>query len=130
MCTPDAAAEKARLRREMLCIRREIPREAREEASRCIEAGLREWLLRQPVRRVFCYVSYAEEVETHCLLAWMAARGIAVRAGLHCAPLAHRTAGTLETGTVRISPSVFTSARQVERFAAEVQQIVRENVRL
>ena len=59
-----------------------------------------------------------------------AARGIAVRAGLHCAPLAHRTAGTLETGTVRISPSVFTSARQVERFAAEVQQIVRENVRL
>lgn len=78
MCTPDAAAEKARLRREMLCIRREIPREAREEASRCIEAGLREWLLRQPVRRVFCYVSYAEEVETHCLLAWMAARGIAV----------------------------------------------------
>ena len=60
----------------------------------------------------------------------LAARGIAVRAGLHCAPLAHRTAGTLETGTVRISPSVFTSARQVERFAAEVQQIVRENVRL
>ena len=60
----------------------------------------------------------------------LAARGIAVRAGLHCAPLAHRTAGTLETGTVRISPSVFTSAWQVERFAAEVQQIVRENVRL
>ena len=58
------------------------------------------------------------------------AADIAVRAGLHCAPLAHRTAGTLETGTVRISPSVFTSAWQVERFAAEVQQIVRENVRL
>lgn len=29
--------------------------------------------------------------------------GIAVRAGLHCAPLAHESAGTLETGTVRIS---------------------------
>ena len=28
---------------------------------------------------------------------------IALRAGLHCAPLAHRSAGTLETGTVRIS---------------------------
>ena len=26
--------------------------------------------------------------------------GIAVRAGLHCAPVAHRTAGTLETGTL------------------------------
>ena len=30
-------------------------------------------------------------------------RGIAVRAGLHCAPLAHESAGTLNTGTVRIS---------------------------
>ncbi len=29
--------------------------------------------------------------------------GIAVRAGLHCAPLAHESAGTLETGTVRLS---------------------------
>lgn len=29
--------------------------------------------------------------------------GIAVRAGLHCAPLAHESAGTLETGTVRVS---------------------------
>lgn len=29
--------------------------------------------------------------------------GIAVRAGLHCAPLAHESAGTLNTGTVRIS---------------------------
>jgi cysteine desulfurase family protein len=28
--------------------------------------------------------------------------GIAVRSGLHCAPWAHRTLGTLETGTVRI----------------------------
>ena len=30
-------------------------------------------------------------------------QGIAVRAGLHCAPLAHQSAGTLETGTVRVS---------------------------
>lgn len=30
-------------------------------------------------------------------------QGIAVRAGLHCAPLAHRSAGTLESGTVRVS---------------------------
>lgn len=29
--------------------------------------------------------------------------GIAVRAGLHCAPLAHESAGTLKSGTVRIS---------------------------
>lgn len=29
--------------------------------------------------------------------------GIAMRAGLHCAPIAHESAGTLETGTVRAS---------------------------
>lgn len=29
--------------------------------------------------------------------------GIALRAGLHCAPLAHESAGTLQSGTVRVS---------------------------
>ena len=33
----------------------------------------------------------------------LARHGIAVRAGLHCAPLAHESAGTLESGTVRVS---------------------------
>ena len=33
----------------------------------------------------------------------MGKMGIALRAGLHCAPLAHESAGTLETGTVRVS---------------------------
>ena len=33
----------------------------------------------------------------------LARQGIAVREGLHCAPLAHESAGTLESGTVRIS---------------------------
>ena len=35
--------------------------------------------------------------------------GICVRSGLHCAPLAHETMGTIDRGTVRISPSVFTT---------------------
>ena len=39
--------------------------------------------------------------------------GIAVRAGLHCAPLAHESAGTLETGTVRISFGHDASYRQI-----------------
>lgn len=33
----------------------------------------------------------------------LAKLGFGVRAGLHCAPLAHESAGTLETGTVRVS---------------------------
>ena len=47
----------------------------------------------------------------------LARQGAAVRAGLHCAPLAHRTAGTLDTGTVRCSFSAFNTAEQVETFA-------------
>ena len=43
-------------------------------------------------------------------------KGICVRAGLHCAPLAHRTAGTLETGTVRISFSAWNTPEEVFRF--------------
>ena len=59
----------------------------------------------------------------------LAARGVAVRAGLHCAPLAHRTAGTLESGTVRISPSAFTSPEQIDRFCSLLQGIIRESAR-
>lgn len=55
-------------------------------------------------------------------------QGIAVRAGLHCAPLAHRTAGTLSTGTVRVSFSAFNDLSQTERLAAALGRIVRENV--
>lgn len=44
---------------------------------------------------------------------WLGQRKIAVRAGLHCAPLAHRTAGTLEQGTVRFSFSPFNTAQEV-----------------
>ena len=41
------------------------------------------------------------------LAAGLARRGICVRAGLHCAPTAHESAGTLETGTLRLSFSPF-----------------------
>ena len=39
---------------------------------------------------------------------------IAVRTGLHCAPLAHRTLGTLPTGTVRLAPGYFTTVNDVD----------------
>lgn len=48
---------------------------------------------------------------------------IAVRAGLHCAPLAHRSAGTLERGTVRMSLSAFNTLYDVERFVERVSRI-------
>ena len=42
-------------------------------------------------------------------------RGIAVRAGFHCAPYAHRSGGTLETGTVRVSFSDFNTEDDVRK---------------
>lgn len=39
---------------------------------------------------------------------------IAVRSGLHCAPLAHRSMGTIDSGAVRIAPSVFTSEKDMQ----------------
>ena len=52
-------------------------------------------------------------------------RGIAVRAGLHCAPVAHRTAGTLETGTVRLSLSPFNMDAEIARTARVFHEILR-----
>ncbi|MBR1496219.1 MAG: aminotransferase class V-fold PLP-dependent enzyme [Oscillospiraceae bacterium] len=50
--------------------------------------------------------------------------GIAVRSGLHCAPLAHRSAGTAATGTVRFSVSPFNTPRQLDRAVAECKKIL------
>ena len=58
--------------------------------------------------------------------AFFASRGIAVRAGLHCAPCAHESAGTAEAGTVRVSFSAFNTHREADRFlqaAAELQKV-------
>ena len=40
-------------------------------------------------------------------------REVAVRTGIHCAPLAHRSAGTLDTGTIRLSFSDFNTPEEV-----------------
>lgn len=41
---------------------------------------------------------------------------IAVRTGLHCAPLAHRTLGTFPEGTVRVSPGFSTGEGEIDLF--------------
>ena len=49
---------------------------------------------------------------------------IAVRAGLHCAPLAHKSIGTLDIGTVRIVPSVFTTNYDVNALISAIYKII------
>ncbi len=53
----------------------------------------------------------------------LAERGIAVRAGLHCAPVAHESADTLESGTVRISCSVFNTMHQARKLVSAMRSI-------
>ena len=64
-----------------------------------------------------------EQMDAEALGAALAERGIAVRAGLHCAPLAHRTAGTLNTGTVRLSFSHWNTREEVDRLLEAVGEI-------
>lgn len=49
---------------------------------------------------------------------------IAVRVGLHCAPLAHRTIGTFPEGTVRVSPGIFNTTDDIDSFLTALQVIV------
>lgn len=48
-------------------------------------------------------------------------RGFALRGGLHCSGLAHKAVGTAPEGTVRFSPSVFSTAQQVRLLVGEVK---------
>jgi cysteine desulfurase family protein len=50
--------------------------------------------------------------------------GIMVRTGLHCAPLAHRTLGTMDTGTARFSFGYFNTAEHADAAARAVAAIV------
>ncbi|RKD31670.1 aminotransferase class V-fold PLP-dependent enzyme [Thermohalobacter berrensis] len=51
---------------------------------------------------------------------------IAVRPGLHCAPLAHKTIGTFEHGVIRFSIGPFTTTEDIEKAIDAVKKISRE----
>ena len=67
-------------------------------------------------------------VDSQTLAERLGEKGIAVRAGLHCAPLAHRSAGTLETGTVRVSFSVFNKGEEVDQFVRVLEWICHDKL--
>lgn len=92
--------------------------------------GIRLWRAETPEQQAGVLSFQVEGRDCEQIAAELAARGIAVRAGLHCAPLAHRTVGTLEQGTVRVSFSAFNTVDQVEHFIGEMRGLVRDNVTL
>ena len=55
--------------------------------------------------------------------------GIMVRTGLHCAPCAHRTMGTIERGTLRISLGYFNTEAEIDHTVQALKQIASRGVR-
>ncbi|SHH30738.1 aminotransferase class V-fold PLP-dependent enzyme [Tepidibacter thalassicus] len=51
---------------------------------------------------------------------------IATRSGLHCAPLAHKTLGTFEQGTVRFSIGYFNNKEEINKALQALKSIVAE----
>ncbi|MGW8313033.1 MAG: aminotransferase class V-fold PLP-dependent enzyme [Desulfuromonadales bacterium] len=49
--------------------------------------------------------------------------GICCRVGLHCAPEAHATIGTLPEGTVRLSPGYFNTTEDIEATLTAIREI-------
>ncbi len=55
---------------------------------------------------------------------------IAVRAGLHCSPLAHNTLNTTEQGTVRVSLSYFNNKNEIITLINAVKNILRNHKKI
>ena len=64
-----------------------------------------------------------KDMDCESVSALLARRGFSLRAGLHCAPLAHGTAGTGDTGTVRMSVSAFTREAQLRKLAKTLENL-------
>lgn len=58
---------------------------------------------------------------------FLSSKGIAVRAGLHCAPSAHRRMKTIEGGAVRLCPSVYTTNKDLDYLYKNLMEFVRNS---
>lgn len=67
-------------------------------------------------------LSFVPDCDCENMADFLGKQGICVRAGLHCAPLAHQSAGTIDTGTVRISFGHNACAKQVGNLIAALEK--------
>ena len=63
------------------------------------------------------------DLPSETVAARLALKNIAVRAGLHCSPLAHKSINTLSRGCVRIAPSVFNTMNEAKILLKEISNI-------
>lgn len=111
-----------------------IGREAITEHTHELVNGLREELERFSGVRVYSprsgqqtsIVSFSyTAVSPQAIEGFLGAAGIAVRAGLHCAPWCHQFLGTSEGGgTVRISPGYFSTFSDITQILTALRSIM------
>lgn len=71
----------------------------------------------------------ADGMTSNELASELSRRGFALRGGLHCSGLAHKAIGTAPEGTVRFSPSVFSTLQQVRLLVGEIGKICNTDLR-
>lgn len=86
------------------------------ELSKCEKVEL----YNKPTLPVLSFNIKGEESEK--VSSYLNDNNICVRAGLHCAPLAHKKFNTIKSGTVRISPSFFNSLLEAKRVVCLVNK--------
>ena len=110
-----------------------LQREGIEKISRREQAQVRQVVRGLEELNLRCFsgshqagtVSFVPEMDCEELAEELGKAGIAVRAGLHCAPLAHESAGTLKTGTVRLSYGADANPGQTEAVLDAITKIIR-----
>ena len=99
----------------------------RREAVRCGKAleklGFRVFMGENQIGTV----SFVPNMDCEEAASILGENGIAVRAGLHCAPLAHESAGTLKTGTVRVSFGHDAAPWQTGSFLLEAEKLAAQS---
>ena len=90
---------------------------------------VRFWAAEDPIGQTGVLSLQVPGTDCEMLAAWFAQRDIALRAGLHCAPLAHRTVGTFPAGTLRVSVSAFNTMQEIATFTDVLKEFLRRKSR-
>jgi len=78
--------------------------------------GIQAYVARSPLVQTGVLSFVLDGIDCEAAAEALGETDVAVRAGLHCSPLAHTSAGTLGSGTVRVSFSAFNTGKEVDRF--------------
>lgn len=76
---------------------------------------------------VLCFT--AQGLTSEEIVTQLSDKGICLRGGLHCSPLAHSFLGTIQSGAVRVSTGVFNTAAEVQTFLEELKKIVKSKAK-